>query len=264
MTFRGLIFRLIGVMIMLTPQLEASTIKTESLNYKIGSESFEGLFTTPQKSSKAKLPSVLLVHNWMGVTDETKYQAERIAELGYNVLSADIYGKGIRPKNLQDAGQLAGTYKSNRNLLREHLLGGLKKLRSMDGVDGGKILAVGYCFGGTSVLELARAGADIRGVVSFHGGLDSPRPADGSKIKAKVLILHGADDPFQKVEDLTAFEKEMRTNKIDWQMVSFGRAVHSFTDKGAGTDNSKGAAYNAAADSRSFEIFKLFTTELFK
>ncbi len=244
--------------------VEAASVKTSVIEYKIGSETFEGLMTSPVVLSKVKMPSILLVHNWMGVTDETKHQAERIAEQGYNVLSVDVYGKGIRPKSPQEAGQLAGKYKSDRKRLRERLVGALKKLTSMDGVDAGKIIAAGYCFGGTSVIELARSGADVKGVVSFHGGLDSPTPTDGAKIKSKVLILSGADDPFQKAEDLAAFEKEMRDNKIDWQMVSFGGAVHSFTDKGAGSDNSKGAAYNAAADRRSFEMFKLFARENFK
>jgi dienelactone hydrolase len=123
---------------------------------------------------------------------------------------------------------------------------------------------MGYCFGGTSVLELARSGAEIAGVVSFHGGLDSPRPEDGKNIKCKVLVLHGADDPFTSAKDLAAFEDEMRQAKVDWQLIQYGGAVHSFTDKDAGNNNLGGAAYNEKADQRSWDHMKLFFAELFK
>ena len=138
---------------------------------------------------------------------------------------------------------------------------GLKTLRDQPQVDKTKIVDIGYCFGGTAALELGRTGADLRNIVSFHGGLDSPKPEDGKKIKAKVLALHGADDPFVSAADLAAFESEMRNNKVDWQLVKYGGAVHSFTEKTAGTDNSKGAAYNADADRRSWQAFKDFLKE---
>ena len=126
-----------------------------------------------------------------------------------------------------------------------------------------KLAAIGYCFGGTSVIELARTGAPILAVVSFHGGLDSPTPADGKNIKAKILALHGADDPFEKPEDLLAFENEMRESKVDWQLIKYGGAVHSFTEKAAGNDNSKGAAYNERADRRAVNDMKDMFAETF-
>ena len=234
-----------------------AAVKTKTVEYKSGSNSFEGLLVYPA-NAKGKVPGVLMIHNWMGVTEETKTQATRIAELGYAVFAADIYGKGIRPKGPEDAGKLAGTYKADRKLFRERLQLGLDTLKAQTGIDSSKLLAVGYCFGGTAAVELARSGADIKGVVSFHGGLDSPTPADGKNIKARVLALHGADDPYVKAEDLAAFEQEMRDNQIDWELVKYGNTVHSFTEKAAGNDNSKGAAYNAKADVRSFEAFKDF------
>jgi dienelactone hydrolase len=236
-----------------------AAVKTKIVEYKSGSNSFEGLLVYPA-NAKGKVPGVLMIHNWMGVTEETKTQAARMAELGYAVFAADIYGKGIRPKGPEDAGKLAGTYKSDRKLFRERLQLGLDTLQAQSGVDSSKLLAVGYCFGGTGVVELARSGANVKGVVSFHGGLDSPTPADGKNIKARVLALHGADDPYVKAEDLAAFEQEMRDNQIDWELVKYGNTVHSFTDKAAGNDNSKGAAYNAKADVRSFEAFKVFAS----
>ena len=131
-------------------------------------------------------------------------------------------------------------------------------------VDPKRVAAIGYCFGGTTVIELARSGAELNGVVSFHGGLDSPTPADGKNIKCPILACHGADDPFEKPEDLAAFEKEMRDAKVDWRLIKYGGAVHAFTQPMAGNDNSKGAAYNEKADKRSWEDMKLFFAEIFK
>jgi dienelactone hydrolase len=127
-----------------------------------------------------------------------------------------------------------------------------------------RIAAIGYCFGGTTVLELARSGAELKGVVSFHGGLGSPTPADARNIQCKVLVLHGADDPFVPAAEVAGFEKEMRDAKVDWQLVSYGGAVHSFTDWNAGNDNSKGAAYNEKADQRSWVAMKAFFEEVLK
>jgi len=136
-------------------------------------------------------------------------------------------------------------------------------LRAQKEVDPTKIVAAGYCFGGTGVIELARAGADVQAVVSFHGGLDSPTPADGKNIKAKVLALQGADDPYVKAADIAAFQNEMRTSSVDWQMTVYGGAVHSFTEVGAGSDVKTGAAYNQKADERSFAAFTDLVNELF-
>jgi dienelactone hydrolase len=238
------------------------SVKSKSVEYKIGDQSFEGLYVAPQ-ASKEKLPGVLMVHNWLGVSAETKKQAERMAKLGLAVFAVDVYGKGIRAKGPQDAMQLAGKYKGDRKLFRERLLRGLDILRAQKEVDPAKIVAAGYCFGGTGVIELARAGADVQAVVSFHGGLDSPTPADGKYIKARVIALQGADDPYVKPADIAAFQNEMRTHNVDWQMTVYGGAVHSFTDLGAGSDAKTGSAYNQKADQRSFEVFTDLIGELF-
>jgi dienelactone hydrolase len=126
-------------------------------------------------------------------------------------------------------------------------------LRELPQVDKRKLAVIGYCFGGTAAIELARAGAEAKAFVSFHGGLDAPKPQDALRIKGRILALHGADDPFVPAADLAAFEEEMRTAKVDWQLIKYGGAVHSFTEKAAGNDNKKGAAYNEAADRRSWE-----------
>jgi dienelactone hydrolase len=170
----------------------------------------------------------------------------------------------VRPKGGAEAGPLAGKYKADRPLLRARARAGLDELRKVALVDGARVAAIGYCFGGTTVLELARSGADVAAVVSFHGGLDSPTPADGKNVKARVLVLHGADDPYVPPAEVAAFEEEMRGGGVDWQLVKYSGAVHSFTIPDAGSDNSKGAAYNAVADRRSWEAMKGFFAEVLR
>ncbi len=210
---------------------------------------------------QGKRPGVLIAHQWKGLGAYEKGRAEMLAALGYTVFAVDVYGKGIRPADAAAAGAEAGKYKGNRALLRQRMQRGLGELLKQATVDPSRVGAIGYCFGGMAAIELARSGAELGGVVSFHGALDSPRPEDGKNIRAKVLALHGADDPFVKAGDVAAFCGEMRQAGVDWQLVSYGGAVHSFTEKAAGNDNSKGAAYNEKADRRSWEAMKTFLAE---
>src|SRR5277367_2397145 len=188
-------------------------IVTKTIEYKQGDTTLEG-FLAYDDSISGKRPGVLIVHQWLGLTDYEKRRATMLAQLGYVAFCADIYGKDSRPKNVQEAGALSGKYKSDRALLRARVNAALDVLKKNELVDTTRVAAIGYCFGGTTVIELARSGAELNGIVSFHGGLDSPTPADGKNIKCKVLALAGADDPFQKPDDLTAFEKEMRDSKV--------------------------------------------------
>ena len=165
-----------------------AAIHTETVEYKQGDTTLEG-FLAYDDAIPGLRPGVLVVHQWMGLTDYEKKRAEMLAQLGYVAFCADIYGKGVRPQNPREAGALAGKYKGDRHLLRARVNAGLDALRQQPLVDTKRIAAIGYCFGGTTVLELARSGADLNGVVSFHGGLDSPTPADGKNIKCKVLAL---------------------------------------------------------------------------
>jgi dienelactone hydrolase len=253
-----------GFVLATTSLASAGTVAVNSktVEYKMGDETFEGLFVYPQMS-KGKVPGVLMVHNWLGLSDETKKQAERVAKLGVAVFAVDVYGKGVRAKAAKEAMALAGKYKSDRKLFRERLQRGLEVLREQKGVDGSAVVAVGYCFGGTGVIELARAGADVKAVVSFHGGLDSPNPSDGKNIRTRVVVLQGADDPYVKASDIAAFQNEMRSHGVDWQMTVYGGAVHSFTDVSAGSDAKTGAAYNEKADTRSFQAFTDLLNDLF-
>jgi len=238
-------------------------IKSKLVEYKEGSTILEG-YSVYDDAVQGKRPGVLVVHQWKWLGDYEKKRAEMLARLGYNVFAVDIYGKGTRRNNPKDAATEAAKYKENRPLLKARVNAGLKILKSHELTDPTKTAAIGYCFGGTAALELARSGADVSGVVSFHGGLSTPNPGEGKAIKAKVLALHGADDPFVPLKEVEAFEQEMRQGGVDWQLVSYGGAVHAFTDWTAGNDNAKGAAYNERADKRSWEAMKQFFAELFK
>jgi dienelactone hydrolase len=250
------------LLLMTTVLTSRAAIHTEAVEYKQGDTTLEG-YLAYDDAITGKRPGVLVVHQWLGLTDYEKHRAEQLAALGYVAFCADIYGKDNQPKNVQEAGALAGKYKSDRALLRARVNAALDVLGKNELVDTKRVAAIGYCFGGTTVIELARSGAELSGVVSFHGGLDSPAPADGKNIKCKVLVLAGADDPFQKPEDLTAFESEMRDSKVDWEITFYGGAVHAFTQPNPGFVNA-GAKYNEKADKRSWQAMKDFFAEIFQ
>ncbi len=239
-------------------------IKTHVVEYKDGDVTLEGFVAWDPAKFDKPMPGVLVVHQWMGLTDYEKGRCRQLAELGYVSFALDIYGKGIRPDNPQDAAKQAGVYKADRELYRRRLNLGLRQLKAQAAVSQNQIAAIGYCFGGTGVLELARSGAEVSGVVSFHGGLDSPQPEAGKNIKCKILVCHGADDPFIPAKDIDAFKSELNEGKVDWQMDIYSGAVHSFTQPMAGNDNSRGAAYNEKADKRSWTAMNSFFGELFK
>ncbi|MGH7953398.1 MAG: dienelactone hydrolase family protein [Limisphaerales bacterium] len=241
-----------------------AAICTETIGYKHGDAALEG-FVAYDNSTRDKRPGVLVVHQWQGITDYEKMRAQQLAQLGCVAFCADIFGKGIHPKTVQEAGATAGKFRGgDRKLLRERVNAGLDELKKNQFVDANRVAAIGYCFGGTTVIELARSGAELNGVVSFHGGLDSPNPSDGKNIQCKVLALAGADDPFQDPKNLAAFEKEMRDSKVDWQITFYGGAVHAFTQPDVDKDNLDGAKYNEHADKRSWEAMKVFFAEIFK
>jgi dienelactone hydrolase len=228
-----------------------AAVKMQTVEYKQGDVTLEG-FLAYDDARKGKRPGVVIFPAWNGPTQHEKDSAEKLARLGYVALVADVYGKGIRPSTPKDAAAEMGKYMKDRALLRARATAALDQLRKTAGVDGSQLASIGYCFGGATALELARSGAPVVTTVSFHGELSTPTPDDARNIKGHVLVLHGADDPVVPPKEVDAFESEMRNAKVDWELVAYGGAVHSFTDPSAGNDNSKGAAYNEKADKRSW------------
>ena len=186
-----------------------------------------------------------------------------LAAMGYVAFCADIYGQGIRPQSYEEAAAQAGLYRGDRPLMRARAHAGLEALKAQPLVDETRTAAIGYCFGGGVVLELARSGADTQAVVSFHGNLDTPDAADANDIRAKVLACHGSADPHVPAEQVAAFVAEMNGAGVDWQLMMYGNAVHSFTDWGAGDDPSQGVAYDEAADQRSWADMQQLLAEIF-
>ena len=238
-------------------------VSVEKVEYKDGDTTLEGLLVVDSAKLKNKKgPGVVVFHDWKGVGPYVQMRAEQLAEMGYVAFVADVYGKGVRPKDNKEAGAQAGKYKGDRKLMRSRVKAAYDELAKSKYVVSDKISATGYCFGGTAALEGARMGLPLKGVVSFHGGLSSPTPEDAKNIKAKLLVLHGAIDPNVPPEEVAAFQKEMNDAKVDYQLTEYANAVHSFTHKEAGNDISKGAAYNELADKRSFVAAKNFLEEV--
>lgn len=232
----------------------------KDLKYSDGNTALQG-YLVKAKGGK-KPPGVVIIHQWMGITDHEKNTADKLAALGYHALAADIYGEGVKPKNTKEAGEKAGYYKTNYQVYQSRIKTAIDQLIK-EGADANNIAVIGFCVGGTGAIEAARADFPVKGIVSFHGGLSKDAARPNSPVKTKVLVLHGANDPYESEESISLFQKEMRDGKADWQMIYYANAVHSFTQKEAGNDNSKGAAYNEAAARRSWEHMKLFLSEIF-
>lgn len=248
---------------LLSSAIALAEVRTQVVEYQQGDTVLQG-FLAYDDEIEGKRPGVMVVHAWKGLGDYEKQRAKQLAELGYVAFAADIYGKGIRPKTNEEAREQASIYRSNRKLMRDRAQAGLQVLQQYPLTDANQVAAIGYCFGGGTVLELARSGAPVAGVVSFHGNLDTPNLADAQGIKGRVLVLHGAADPLVPDEQVDAFKREMNYANVDWQMVMYGNAVHSFSDPNAGNDPSTGVAYNELADKRSWAAMNRFFAELFR
>ena len=236
-------------------------LHTELVDYRHGEAVLEG-YLAYDSALDHPVPGVLVVHEWKGLNEYAKRRARELAELGYVAFAIDMYGKGIVAADHAEAGRLSGIYRSDRRLMRDRALAGLKVLTSQPLVDKTRVAAIGYCFGGTTVLELARDGADLKAVVSFHGGLGTPHPDDARQIKGKVLVLQGANDTFT-LSELPAFKEEMAKAGVDYRVIEYQGAVHSFTVPEAGNDPSTGMAYNADADRKSLVAMRHLFEEVF-
>lgn len=231
-----------------------------NVSYDDGSQKLIGLAMKPKTALKNK-PGILILPAWKGIDARAKTSADELSKLGYHTFIADIYGEGNYPKSNAEAGEKAGFYKKNRDQYRRRIRLALDQL-IQSGANKDQIVIIGYCFGGTGVLEAARAGMPVKGVVSFHGGLAKGDIASVQPITTKILVCHGADDPYEPQQEVLGFQQEMREAKADWQMIYYANAVHSFTDHDAGNDNSKGAAYNENAEKRSWQHLLIFLKEV--
>lgn len=238
-----------------------AAVITRSIEYKDGEAVLQGYYAYDDTVHGAR-PGVIVVHEWKGLGEYAKLRARMLAEQGYAAFAVDMYGKGVYAKDHEEAKLLSGLYRNDRALMRARVKAGLDVLLAQKEVDAARVAAIGYCFGGTTVLEMARAGMPLALVASFHGGLDAVTPAKAGEIKAKVVVFQGGADTFT-LAGLPGFEDEMRASGADWTVINFGGAVHSFTVQEAGNDPSTGMAYNEAADRRSWRMLKQFLDESF-
>jgi dienelactone hydrolase len=259
----GVICAAAGVLAFAAAAMPArAALRTETIEYKAGDLACRGYLAWDDAVS-GRRPGVLVVHEYWGLNDYARSRADQLAQLGYVAFAADMYGNGKVAKDRQEAAALANAVRSDRPLLRSRIRAALDLLRARPECDPARVAAIGFCFGGTTALELARSGADVTGVVSFHGGIATPMPAGPGAIKAHVLVLSGADDRGVTPDDIAAFKKEMDGAAADWQMVQYGHAVHGFSNPAGGNDPSSGYAYNREAATRSWQAMQDFFDEIF-
>lgn len=255
---------LIGLAFLLSAGVASAEVVERDVLYSHGDARFRSVLVHDDSADSAR-PGLVLVPNWMGVTAGNVEKAKAIAARGYVVMVADVYGEDVRPANAQEAGQAAGAMYADRRLLRDRAgmaLGELMRIAQAGEVrvDLSRLGAIGFCFGGSTVLEMARDGMDLAGVVSFHGGLDTSMPAEGG-FKASVLVLNGADDAMVSAEHIAAFESEMREAGADWQFVNFGGAVHCFAESDASWPPN--CLYHEPSARRAFALMDAFFAERF-
>jgi dienelactone hydrolase len=243
----------------------AFALTEKSVTYQQDGQSLEGFVVYPDGLNAGdKVPGVIIVHEWDGLGDYVKGRARRVAKLGYVAFAADIYGKGIHANTPEEAGKLAGHYKGDRPLLRSRAVAAYDEIKSLPDVDPTRIAVMGYCFGGTTSIELGMSGAALAGIVSFHGGLDFPDLGDLSHVKTKLLVLHGADDPTMSANVVKQFKDEAKKDHVDMKFISYPGAVHAFTNPAHVYKPGSPVGYNKAADEKSWEEMKKFFAQNFK
>lgn len=231
------------------------------VDYRDGDSILEGRLAWDDTVDGAR-PGVLVAHAWGGRSDYEDGKADALASLGYAAFAIDLYGKGVRGGDPETNAALMRPFLDDRAALQQRLLVSLDELRRQPEVDGDKVAAIGFCFGGLCVLDIARCGADIAGVVSFHGLFASPGNTDGNRVRAKVLALHGWDDPMATPEAVHALAAELSEMDADWQLHAYGNTMHAFTNPAANNAD-MGTVYNRAADRRSWQAMSNFLQELF-
>lgn len=236
-------------------------IQTRLVEYKDGNTLLEGMLAWDDSVDEAR-PGVLVSHAWRGRTEFEDGKAVKLAELGYAAFALDLYGKGVRGNSVEENSALMQPFIDDRAMLQQRLLLSLGVLREQREVDAARVAAIGFCFGGLCVLDIARSGEDLAGVVSFHGLLGAPASEGGDPIRARVLVLHGWDDPMGPPEHVLALSKELSLRGADWQLHAYGNTMHAFTNPAA-DDQAMGTVYHPSADRRSWAAMRNFLDELF-
>jgi dienelactone hydrolase len=240
-----------------------ASIETSEVEYHAGEARLVGHLAVP-RDAEGPRPAVLVIHEWWGRGTHSDHSADELARLGYVALAVDMFGDGKSTKDPKVAGEWAGAIKNDPAAGIARLNAALDLLRARPDVDPQRMACIGFCFGGTMALEAAWAGLPLRGVVSFHGGLTTPKPEQTAGVKASILVCHGADDSFVPREALDAFEQSMRDNKFDWEFAAYGGAVHSFTNPEADGSFSPVVKYHPVAAARSWELMRDFLAERFR
>ncbi len=240
-------------------------VRGKPVDYVAGDTTLKGYLAYDDRSTD-KRPGILVVHEWWGHNEYARSRARMLAELGYVALAVDMYGEGKQAHHPDDAGKFSGEIRKNMDLGRQRFLAARKVLQGHKFTDPERIGAIGYCFGGSVVLQMARDGMDLGGVASFHGGLTTNAPAKPGSVKAKILVLNGAEDKFIKPEQIEDFQKEMKAAGADFRFVSYPGAAHSFTNPDADTYAKKfniPLGYNADADKKSWAEMQAFFKDIF-
>lgn len=237
------------------------TVRTRNVNYEHEGQLLEAYVAWDDDAGLPR-PAVMIAHAFSGRGPLECAKAEALAELGYVGIALDNYGKGILGKNPAESGALMAPFLKDRPLLQARLLAGLEMTRNLPEVDDSKVAAIGFCFGGLCVLDLARIGADLKGVASFHGLFAPPGNTGGVGIKAKVLVLHGWDDPMATPEKVLQLAEELTAAGADWQIHGYGNTMHAFTNPAA-NDSGRGTVYQPDADRRSWQSLLAFLDEIF-
>ncbi len=249
----------IACVIGLTAISAKADIVSESVVYEIDGQPYEGYFALNEGFGESQ-PIVLLIHDWDGIGEYEQRRVQMLAERGYATFAADLYGQGVRPANQAESQAESGKLYGDRLAMRQRLNAGLAQAQQMPGVDPQRVVAIGYCFGGASILELARSGADIDGFVSFHGGLETPEGQDYSAVAGPILILHGGEDPVAPMTQVTALAEELNTAGASYDMEIYGGARHAFTVWTADQESSR---YDAQADVKSWDALLRFLAKSF-
>lgn len=256
---------MVAAVFLLNVSFSQAAVQGKEVDYRVEGVTLKG-YLASDDAVEGKRPGVLVVHEWWGHNEYARERARMLAGLGYTALAVDMYGDGKQANHPDDAGKFAGEVSQNMPVAKARFLAALDFLKGQETVDADKITAIGYCFGGGIVLNMARMGVDLKGVVSFHGSLGTENPAQPGVVKAKVLVCHGAADSFTTPQQIEDFKKEMESAGVDYKFIAYEGAVHSFTNPDAdrfAKEFGLRVGYNAAADQKSWADMQEFFKKIF-